>query len=198
MRAPRAAAALTAVALSLLTVTGCTEDPNSVAAQAKKGDQKGYVSGDGTLQTYAVADRGEPVELSGTTLDGASWSLVDRRGKVVVINVWASWCPPCVAEMPVLQKVWTEVQSAKQPVELIGIDFRETPERGRALLAKAQVTFPSLTDESGVLILPLQGQATSVPTTLVLDRQGRIAARIGGPVQESVLTGLIDDVLAES
>ncbi len=184
----------------LLTATmlvGCTDDPNSVAAQAKSGDQKGYVSGDGSYQTFAIADRGAPVDFSGTTLTGESWSLADRRGKVVVINVWASWCPPCVAEMPTLQKVWSDLQTAKAPVEFVGIDFRESAERGTALVTKAKVSYPSLTDESGVLILKLQGKAPTVPTTLVLDREGRIAARIGGAVQESVLSGLVDDVAAE-
>ena len=184
----------------LLTATmlvGCSDDPNSVAAQAKSGDQKGYVSGDGSYQTFAIADRGAPVDFSGTTLTGESWSLADRRGQVVVINVWASWCPPCVAEMPTLQKVWHDLQTAKAPVEFVGIDFRESAERGTALVTKAKVSYPSLTDESGVLILKLQGKAPTVPTTLVLDREGRIAARIGGAVQESVLSGLVDDVAAE-
>ena len=79
----------------------------------------------------------------------------------------------------------------------MGIDFRESAERGTALVTKAKVSYPSLTDESGVLILKLQGKAPTVPTTLVLDREGRIAARIGGAVQESVLSGLVDDVAAE-
>ena len=96
----------------LLTATmlvGCTDDPNSVAAQAKSGDQKGYVSGDGSYQTFAIADRGAPVDFSGTTLTGESWSLADRRGKVVVINVWASWCAACRDEHPLLVALAREV-----------------------------------------------------------------------------------------
>lgn len=179
-------------------LSGCSEDPNSVAAQARTGDQKGYVSGDGSFQTYAVAERGAPVELAGSLLDGAEWKSARARGKVVVVNVWASWCAPCVSELPVLEKVWAAKSAAKEPVAFVGIDFRESAERGRAMLDKAAVTYPSLSDESGVLILALQGKAPTVPTTLVLDRQGRIAARVSGAVQESILTGLIDDVVAES
>ena len=67
-----------------------------------------------------------------------------------------------------------------------------------AFAAKAGLTYPSLTDESGLLILELQGKAPTVPTTLVLDPQGRIAARIAGTATEVTLTGLIDDVLAEA
>lgn len=178
-------------------LAGCSSDPNSVAEQAKSGDQKGYVSGDGSFETYAVADRGAPVALEGKTLTGEDWSATSVRGSVVVVNVWASWCPPCVAEMPVLQTVWSEVSSAKKPVAFIGINIRESAARGRALVEKTGVTFPSLSDKHGVLILALQGKAPTVPTTLVLDREGRIAARVSGPVEESVLRGLIDDVLAD-
>ena len=121
---------------------------------------------------------------------------------VVVVNVWGSWCPPCVAETPTLQKVWSDYESKAAggggKVAFIGIDFREDPARGQAFAKKSGVTYPSLSDESGVQILNLQGKAPSVPTTLVLDTKGRIAARVNGAVTEITLTGLIDDVLAES
>ena len=193
----RFAGALAAVAL-LLGATACSEDPNSVAAQAKAGDQKGYISGDGTVESIAEADRGEPVELSGDLVDGGTWDSGSRRGKVVVVNVWGSWCAPCVAEAPELQEAWEGFEKASAPVEFIGIDFREGPARGAAFLKRAKITYPSLSDESGVLILALQGKAPTVPTTLVLDRDGRIAARVNGPVSVSTLRGLVDDALAES
>ncbi|MFQ6172291.1 TlpA family protein disulfide reductase [Oryzobacter sp. R7] len=195
--ATRLAGALAAVAL-LLGAAACSEDPNSVAAQAKAGDQKGYISGDGTVETIAVADRGEPVELSGDLVDGGTWDSASRRGKVVVVNVWGSWCAPCVAEAPELQEAWAGFERASAPVEFIGIDFREGPERGAAFLKRANITYPSLSDESGVLILALQGKAPTVPTTLVLDRDGRIAARVNGPVSATTLRGLVDDAVAES
>ena len=80
----------------------------------------------------------------------------------------------------------------------MGINFREDPARGAAFAKKAGMTYPSLNDEEsgGVLILALQGKAPTVPTTLVLDREGRIAARVNGPVSASTLRGLVDDVVA--
>ena len=192
----RYAAVALSVVLSVAGVAGCSQDPNSIAAQAKSGDQKGYVSGDGTVEQIPPADRGAPVDLSGTLLGGGTWSSTDHRGTIVVINVWGSWCPPCVAETGDLQAAWNQVQAAKQNVQFIGIDFREDAARGEAFRVSHKVTYPSLSDESGVLILALQGKAPTTPTTLVLDTQGRIAARVSGMVATSTLTGLIDDTIA--
>jgi thiol-disulfide isomerase/thioredoxin len=194
----RYAGCLAAAAVLLLGGTACTDDPNSVAAQAKAGDQKGYVSGDGAVETIPKADRAEPVELSGELLDGTAWDSASARGDVLVVNVWGSWCAPCVAEAPDLQKVWSELQTEQAPVRFVGINFREDPARGAAFAKKAGMTYPSLSDEEsgGVLILALQGKAPTVPTTLVLDREGRIAARVNGPVSASTLRGLVDDVVA--
>lgn len=187
-----------AAAVLLLGATGCTQDPNSVAAQAKAGDQKGYVSGDGAVETIPADKRGAPVELTGELLDGTAWDIASTRGKVLVLNVWGSWCAPCVAEAPDLQQVWAGLQADRAPVEFLGIDFREDPARGAAFAKKAGITYPSLTDESGVAILALQGKAPTVPTTLVLDTEGRIAARVNGPVSATTLRGLVDDVVAGS
>ena len=193
----RVAGALAAVALALVA-GACSEDPNSVASQAKAGDQKGYISGDGTVEKIAVAHRAEPVDLRGDLVGGGTWASESERGKVVVVNVWGSWCAPCVAEAPHLQEVWEGLQEDKAPVAFMGIDFREGPTAGAAFMKKAGLTYPSLTDQSGVLILALQGKAPTVPTTLVLDREGRIASRVNGPVDTSTLRGLVDDAVAES
>ena len=185
-------------AVVALSVGACAGDPNSLAAQAKAGDRKGYVSGDGSVEKIAAGQRMEPVRLSGTTLDGKRWSVSDAAGTVVVLPGRGSWCGPCVAEAPDLQKAWAGLSAAGKPVQFMGIDFREDPQRGAAFLKANRITYPSLSDESGVLILALQGKAPTVPTTLVLDRTGRIAARVNGEVTATTLTGLVDDVLAES
>jgi thiol-disulfide isomerase/thioredoxin len=182
------------VGVALLT-SACSSDPNSVAAQAKAGDRKGYVSGDGTIERLPADQRAEPVALSGATIDGGRWSTADVRGKVVVVNVWGSWCPPCVKEAPDLQKAWTKYESGGK-VAFVGIDFREPPASGLAFVRSRKITYPSLSDESGAGLLALQGKANAVPTTLVLDASGRIAARVSGPVTEATVTALVDDVLA--
>ena len=194
LRSGVAALAAAAVALG---ASACSSDANSVATQAKAGDQKGYVSGDGTVETIAATERGEPVELEGDLLGGGRWASESARGKVVVLNVWGSWCAPCVAEAPHLQEVWAGLEKEGAPVLFMGIDFREDPARGLAFVTKMGLTYPSLSDESGTLILDLQGKAPTVPTTLVLDREGRIASRVNGPVDASTLRGLVDDAVAE-
>ena len=193
----RYAGCIAAIVL-LLGSAACSQDPNSIAAQAKAGDRKGYVSGDGAVETIPADKRGEPVVLTGTLLDGTAWDIASTRGKVLVINVWGSWCAPCVAEAPDLQKAWEGIQADQVPAQFVGIDFREDPARGAAFAKKAGITYPSLTDESGVAILALQGKAPTVPTTLVLDPEGRIAARVNGPASASTLRGLVDDVVAGS
>jgi thiol-disulfide isomerase/thioredoxin len=180
-----------------VAIAACTPDPNSVAGQAASGDRKGYVSGDGTVTQIEPARRGEPIALKGTLLDGTPWSVEEARGKVVVLNVWGQWCPPCVAEMPILQKSWASLSAAGKPVVFVGLDVRDSPETAASFLTKAQVTFPSLRYDGGVPLLALKGKAPTIPATVVLDAQGRIAARILGPVTEATLGGVVDDALKE-
>ncbi len=187
-----------AVAGGLTAVTAaCSSDPNSVAEQAKAGDRKDYISGDGTIEQVPVDQRGAPVALSGTTLEGKPWAMADAAGDLLVLNVWGSWCPPCIEETPELQKAWETVQAKKHPVTFLGLDKLESPETGLAFLKSNGVTFPSLAYDGGVPLLALQGRVVATPTTLLLDTSGRIAARVSGPVTSTTLLGLIDDVLAE-
>ena len=196
LRMPRAAVLL-AAPLLVLTLSACSDDPNSIAAQAKSGNQQGYISGDGNIETIAAADRKKPIALTGTTLDNKQWSSQDVVGKVAVLNLWASWCPPCETEAPDLKKAAEAIAAAKKPVAFMGINYRDNPDSGRSTAARWGIPFPSLDDPGGTTILALQGKVTSPPTTLVLDRSGRIAARVSGPVTASTLSGLVDDVLAE-
>lgn len=186
-----------AVGALCLSVAACGTDPNSLAAQAKSGDGKGFVSGDGTIERVARDRRSTPLTLSGTTLAGAPWKVADARGKVLVLNVWGQWCGPCVAEMPHLQQVWSRLSAAGKPVQFMGVNYRDGVDTAEAFLRANKITYPSLADDGGRTLLALRGKANATPTTLVLDGQGRIAARVSGPVAASTLSGLVNDVLSE-
>lgn len=189
-------AAVAAGAMSL-ALAACSPDANSIAAQARSGDGKGFVSGDGTIERVAPGQRSAPLVLSGTTLAGVPWSVADAKDKVLVLNVWGQWCGPCVAEMPHLQQVWSQVSAAGKNVQFMGINYRDGAETAKAFLRANRITYPSLEDDGGRTLLALRGKANTTPTTLVLDPQGRIAARVSGPVTAATLSGLIDDVLGE-
>lgn len=183
-----AAALLAGVGL-LGGASGCASPPATGPAVMETGG----------IERIAPPKRAEAVKLDGKLLDGTPWRLADQGGKVVVANVWYSTCGPCEAEMPLLEKTWKQMQAKQPDVRFIGIDFGESPESGKSALARYGTTYPSLSDESRMLTLGLQGKANATPTTLILDRQGRIAARITGAVtSESTLVGLIEDVVKES
>jgi thiol-disulfide isomerase/thioredoxin len=194
----RTFSAALAVGVLCLSVSACSADANSIAAQARSGDGKGFVSGDGTIERVALDNRSTPLTLSGTTLQGTPWKIEDARDKVLVLNVWGQWCGPCVAEMPHLQQVWSQLSAAGKPVQFMGINYRDGVETAQAFLRANKITYPSLQDDGGRTLLALRGMANATPTTLVLDRQGRIAARVSGPVTAATLSGLVTDVLGES
>ena len=194
-RVGRAASAV--VIAATLALTGCSGQSSSLAEQAQAGDNKSYISGDGEIVRYAAEDRLEPVTLSGETVTGDRWSLADHRGSVVVLNKWGSWCPPCVKETPDLVRAWAQIQAMEAPVTMVGLNFRESPQTGAAFAERSGMTYPSLSDEDGVLPLELQGRAQATPTTLVFDTEGRIAAAVAGPLTTATLIGLVEDVLAD-
>lgn len=159
-----------------------------------------YISGEGVPSEIKPAERGEPVELSGTTLAGDEFDVEDLRGEIVVINIWGSWCPSCREEMPDLIAVANGYPEGSG-VHFLGIDTRETsPDNGRAFERTQEIPFPSLDDQGGRSLLALRSALppTATPSTLVLDREGRVAARVLGPIPtQTTLRTLIDTVVAE-
>ncbi len=146
---------------------------------------------------FPVTERGRPVDVSGATLSGDPLALSDLRDRVVVVNVWGSWCPPCREEAPVLAKVSAEY--AARGVSFVGINVRDNPAAARAFEENYGIDYPSIEDTDGRVVLALDQYipASAVPVTLVLDREGRVAARVLGAVRETTLRRLLDTVLAE-
>lgn len=189
MRRARFLAAGLAVVTCLLAACGASSDAGSGTA---------FVAGDGSIVLLAEADRVPAPDLSGPTLDGATFSLADHRGEVVVLNVWASWCAPCRAEAPTLETVWTEVKD--KGVQFVGLDTRDTVAAATAFVENYGITYPNVIDTDGQLQL-LFGESLppqAIPSTVVIDREGRVAGRILGRASESSLLGLIEPLLNSS
>lgn len=156
----------------------------------------GFVTGDGSITVIAPDQRQPAPVIAGETLDGEQWSSESVDGKVIVYNVWGSWCGPCRAEAPVLQSV--AEQTADRAV-MIGLNTRDlNPEPARAFVRDNGLTFPSLFNPDGSLLLAFAGTLppSAIPTTLLVDPQGRVAARVVGATTETTLIGLVDDLVA--
>jgi peroxiredoxin len=177
-----------------ILVTGCSSGDQT---QGVGGDGQRFVDGDGSVAVIAPDDRAEAAVVSGATLDGESLSTADFSGDVVVLNVWASWCAPCRQEAEGLQGVF-EATSA-DGVQFVGINTRDQTAAAQAFERSAGITYPSLVDDGGQLLLAFSGALppSSIPSTLVIDRQGKLAARLLGPTTFTELKRVVTEVASE-
>jgi thiol-disulfide isomerase/thioredoxin len=138
-------------------------------------------------------------QIAGPGVDGRALSTSDYAGKVLVINLWGPWCQPSRAEAPVLRAVSDEY--ATRDVQFLGIVNDASDDSSAAFNVKAGITYPHFSDQGGALEVAFNDSlpAAVVPTTWVIDREGRVAARIvDSDLAESTLTRVLDDILAES
>jgi len=143
------------------------------------------------------AERVAAPVIAGTTLSGAEVSTAELAGRVIVVNAWASWCPPCVAELPLLADV--DRRYTDTGVTVLGLTVEDTPQAARDLAARSGLTFESIVDADGRILAAIPGvPPKALPSTIVIDAAGRIAARIVGPLRPGVLDGLLAEELARS
>jgi peroxiredoxin len=179
--------------VTLATVAGCS---GHGAVKQDVSGTNGYVGGNLALDYVSASHRHTPGDVTGRLLDGSRFDLAAWRGKVVVVNFWGSWCAECHAEAQALQQVYSDDRA--RGVEFLGVDIRDDVPSALAFERKYGVTYPSLSDPDNVVALQFRGvPPNATPTTLVLDRQGRIAARQSGEILYSQLRDLVDRVLAE-
>lgn len=194
----RIVAGIAALALAV-TLTACTSENDDLADQYREGSNQGFISGDGTVEEIAVADRGEPIVFTGTGVDGETISSDDYAGDVLVVNFWYAACGPCRVEAPILESVFQATQDAG--ADFVGVNIYDGPEQAASFEEKYGVTYPSmLLREDTDLKLTFASLTTiqAAPTTLVLDTEGRVAARFIGAVQsESILRSVVTDLVAE-
>lgn len=188
-----ALAASTALALS-----GCTAN-DSLATQYRSGNGQNYIAGDGTVSEYAAGNRGEPVSFTGTLQDGSTVSSKQYAGKVLVVNFWYAGCPPCRVEAPDLQSL--SQKYAAQGVEFLGVNLYDSVQTAESFEKDKGVTYPSVLDrDTGSVLLAFSKTVPpkATPTTLVVDKKGRVAARILGALPgKGILDSLISDAVAE-
>jgi thiol-disulfide isomerase/thioredoxin len=169
---------LVAAAGLLLAVTGCT-------ALHGTGDT-GFVAGDGTWSQIPPADRGAAITLDGTDLDGKPLSLASLRGKPTVVTVWGSWCTACRKDSPLLVAAHKQLGGT---ANFVGIDSRDPgTAQAKAYNATFHITWPSFYSPGGQALLAFPGVVApnSVPTTVILDRDGRPAATISGALPSTL------------
>ena len=178
----------------MLALTGCSsgsapaQDPASPQLETLDTGQDGVI---------AVRDRQRAPALSGTTLDGEPLDVTDLRGQVVVLNFWASWCAPCRAEARTLNEV--AVRTADAGVRFVGVNVKDEKSPAQAFERRQEVVYPSLHDQPGRLLLQFRTIVPQTPpTTLVLDRQGRIAGFFAGEVRLSELLEPVEQIAAEA
>jgi len=178
-----------AVGSALVALAGCGSTPGST---------EGYVSSNRTITVVPVAERVPAPELAGLDLQGKPLSTADLRAgnRVLVVNVWGSWCAPCRREAPVLADA--SRRYAARGVAFVGLLSRDKPATASAFARRFDVAYPSLQDPGGRLQLKFADSLPSqgIPTTWIIDREGRVAARVLAEVTKGTLDGLIDDELA--
>jgi thiol-disulfide isomerase/thioredoxin len=183
---------LAAAAVALLALAGC--GGGAIGADTPDSSGQSFVGSAYNSSTFRAGSRPAAPDIAGTTLTGQHLSLSAYRGSVVVINFWGSWCAPCRAEAPDLSALATHY--AGHGVRFLGVDIRDDPVGADAFTKDFNVTYPSLNDPSDNLALAFRGTVppAAIPTTLVIDRSGRIAARILGSVSYDSLRALITAV----
>ena len=188
---------LATAAVAALVLSGCAGDP--LAEEYLNGGNTNYISGDGILEV-PEADRAAPISFAGQTDAGEPFESADFAGEVLVVNFWYAGCAPCRAEAPDLDSLAQQYEG--NGASFVGVNIYDGAETSLAFARKFGVTYPSLLDnKTGEVRLAFAGEIPpqAVPTTFVLDAEGRIAARILGQLHErSILDTIISDVLAEA
>jgi thiol-disulfide isomerase/thioredoxin len=191
MRRPRRTSLLlAALAVTAGTASACTDTSGT--------NGKNYVTGDGRVIQIVEGDRGKPVDVSGETLDGAQLDLADLRGQVVVVNVWGAWCPECRTETPLLVDAADELPGG---ATMVGIDIRDSSrDTAQAFVRTTGVPYPSIYDVGSETLLgfPTPYNPRDTPSTMVLDREGRMAALIRGALPSKLtLLDVVQEVANE-
>jgi thiol-disulfide isomerase/thioredoxin len=181
--------------LAALLLAGCST--GSGAVDVNNGGEFRFVAGTPAGEVIAPDQRAAAPRFSGRLLGGGEFSSTEFDGDVAVLNFWGSWCGPCRVETPEFQEVYADVKD--EGVKFLGLNVKETSEQfATSFVRRFGIEFPSLYDPRGEVALAFRGYpANAIPSTIVLDQQGRVAAVYTGTVSKENLRTVIDRVLGE-
>jgi thiol-disulfide isomerase/thioredoxin len=182
--------------LATVALAGCTSGEGN-AVDVNNGGEFRFVQGTPAGEVIPEEDRASAPEFSGSLLDGADFSSTELAGDVAVLNFWGSWCPPCRVETPEFQEVYTEFTD--EGVQFLGLNVKDFDKQfADAFVESKAITFPSLYDPRGEVALAFRDYpASAIPSTIVLDRQSRVAAVYTGAVLQDDLRTTLDQLIAE-
>jgi hypothetical protein len=170
--------------LMAVALSSCGGGGSSIAEES-------FVSGNGSVSYIKQSDRIAAPQLSGMTLSGKNYTF--SGGQVAVVNVWASWCAPCRAEAPTLKAL----SEKNTDVAFIGILTRDNPVNAEAFERRFAIPYPTLIDDSVLIGFRKSLPANAIPSTVVIDKNGNVAARISGQVTVASLSEVIEKVSGE-
>ncbi|MDT0274862.1 TlpA family protein disulfide reductase [Blastococcus goldschmidtiae] len=185
---------LLALVTGALALTGCTTGEGAVSVN--NGGEFRFVEGTPSGEVIPPDERATAPEFAGTLLDGEEFASTELAGDVAVLNFWGSWCAPCRVESPEFQEVYAEVRD--DGVQFLGINVKDTDQLARAFEDNFGIEFPSLDDPRGEVALAFRDYpASAIPSTIVLDRESRVAAVYTGAVRQDDLGAVLDRLLTE-
>ncbi len=186
--------AISAISIGLISLTAATPHTDQYQQDEPSG------SDDGRIAEIPVKERGAPVHFTGTTEFGDPVASGDYAGQVYVVNFWYAACGPCIVEAPILEEIWQKYQG--DGVGFLGVNIYDQPATATAFAEENGITYPSVIDVTDGRVKQAFAKVTPIqatPTTLVLDREGRVAARIIGQLESaSILDVLVSDALEET
>lgn len=172
--------------LLLLLITSCSKGGSDFAP-----NEQSFISGNGIVTIIEPSKRELAPPVVGPLLGGGNFS--QRNGDVLLMNVWASWCSPCRAEAPALQ----DLSKAHPDVQFVGVLTRDNIVAAKAFIERFKLTYPTITDDALLADFTGQLSVNAIPTTLLIDKKGRVAARISGEITYSTLDDLLKDLVKE-